>query len=50
MFTSNSEMHLRLARGTEDPDLAMARYMMAIEEAVRELKLAQAPLRGLRRR
>jgi hypothetical protein len=49
MFTSNSEMHLRLARGAEDADFAMAEYMRAIEEAVRELKQAGSAAPSRRR-
>jgi hypothetical protein len=43
MLVSNSEMHLRLARATEDSEFAIAQYMKAIDEAVRELKEVGAP-------
>lgn len=50
MFVSNSEMHLRLARATEDPDFAIAEYIKAIDEAVRELKEVNVPAFLARRR
>lgn len=43
MLVSNSEMHLRLARATEDSEFAIAEYLKAIDEAVRELKEVSAP-------
>ncbi len=50
MYASNSELHLRRARATADPDAAIGEYMKAIEEAVKELKLTRPPVRLVRRR
>ena len=50
MFVSNSELHLRRAKTIADPQGAIAEFMLAIAEAVRELKEARPALRVVRRR
>ena len=50
MYVLNSELHLRRARASADPQSAMAEYMRAIEEAVRELKQIRPVTRVARHR
>jgi hypothetical protein len=50
MHLSNSELHLRRAKTMADPRTAIAEYMLAIAEAVRELKNPRPMLRVVRRR
>jgi hypothetical protein len=49
MYVSTSELHLRRARAINDPHSAIAEYMRAIEEAVRELKEVRPAARKARR-
>jgi hypothetical protein len=48
-MTTSSELHLRRARTLSDPAAAMAEYMRAIEQAVRELRQAGPAGRPRRR-
>ena len=50
MYVSNSELHLKRARAAADSGAAISEYIKAIEEAVKELKVARPQLRLVRRR
>ena len=50
MYVSSSELHLRRARTLADPQNAIAEYMLAIAEAVRELREIRPAARTGRRR
>ena len=50
MLVSTSQLHLRRAKTLDDPQSAIAEYMRAIEQAVRELKEIRPAARAGRRR
>lgn len=50
MSVLKSELHLRQARLLADPEDAIAEYLKAIDQAVREIRSARPRIRSLRRR